>query len=138
MPCCEWPSLDVPGDPAFPLAPPISMTVLCSPCPCAVGSTFPEPTQFQFLVSVSLVFPTSVLGKPSQSGTVGAKLSLNPHTPHFSLFSKQILAEKLGLLGSVFIQGAEGRTQPSPRKDSSLWKRTCGSKISNSVSTASK
>ncbi|XP_031237647.1 V-type proton ATPase subunit e 2 isoform X2 [Mastomys coucha] len=34
----DWPCLAVPGDPAFPLAPPISMTILCSPCQPAVGS----------------------------------------------------------------------------------------------------
>lgn len=89
MPCCEWPSLDVPGDPAFLLAPPISMTVLCIPCQCAVGSIPPQATQFLFLVSVSSVFPV-IRGPPFvkspmlSQATVGAKLSLNPHTWYVS------------------------------------------------------
>ncbi|CAO2603546.1 hypothetical protein LEMLEM_LOCUS11696 [Lemmus lemmus] len=42
VPCCGWPSLDIPGDPAFPLAPPISRpfcalhaspVLLWDPCP---------------------------------------------------------------------------------------------------------
>uniref|UniRef100_A0A8C6HQ87 ATPase, H+ transporting, lysosomal V0 subunit E2 n=1 Tax=Mus spicilegus TaxID=10103 RepID=A0A8C6HQ87_MUSSI len=50
----EWPSLDVPREPAFPLAPPTCMTILCLPCHRAVESIPPRAN----LVSVSgLSFP---------------------------------------------------------------------------------
>lgn len=70
---------------------------------------------------------------------MGASLSVNPHTWHLSLSSKEILAEKLDLLGSVFIQRVEGRTQPGSRK--SLWRRDMWpeiSKLFNPVSTVLK
>lgn len=115
MRCCGWPSLDTPGDPAFPLAPPISPP-FCALLASAVGSTPQNQPGFNFPAIGGLH-----LGKPWLSW---ANLCLNPHTWQFSLFSKQILTESLDMLGVCF--HPESRSQDSTQSQKGhtpLWRR---------------
>lgn len=125
MPCCGWPSVDVSGDPAFPLIPPICGS--CVLCASPVGSTPPKSQPF-FSLPAMREPPFGKALRSIRPQQVQPVLKSHPHPPtwQFSLSSRQILAKGLEMLwASVFVLRAEARTQPSALYFGSKWKPPC-------------